>query len=122
MLINKEYLRMNLNHIFVYEDNLLKKGKNGHAILRSEPNTYGFITKKFPNNEDKSFFKPEEYKDFFIKEFQKLEFEIRKCSNSLWLISPLGLDLANKYNIWEKIIKKELLKLSERHNNVRLLF
>ena len=122
MLITKEYLQKNPNHIFVFGDNLLRKGFAGAAILRNEPNTYGFITKKYPSNDDKSFFKPEEYKEFFLKELQKLELEIKKTPNNLWLISSIGSGLANKYNIWEKIIKHDIIKLTERYNNVRILF
>jgi len=122
MLITKEYLRKNPNTIFVYGDNRLRKGFAGAAMFRSEPNTYGFITKKYPNNNDDSFYKPEEYRKVFEKELSKLEFEIRKSPNTLWLISQLGSGLANKFNIWEEVIKKELSKISDRHHNVRLLF
>lgn len=122
MLITKEYLQRNPNHIFVFGDNFLRKGFAGAALLRKEPNTYGFVTKKYPSNEDKSFFKPEEYREIFLKELQKLELEIKKTPNNLWLISPIGSGLANKYNIWEKIIKPEVTKLTDRHNNIRLLF
>ena len=56
MIITKEYLRNNLNNMFVFGDNLLRRGYAGAASLRDEPNAYGFITKKAPNNDDKSFY------------------------------------------------------------------
>ena len=122
MKITKEYLQQNPNHIFVFGDNLLKKGKAGDAWLRDEPNTYGFLTKKYPNNNDDSFYHPNEYAKIFSRELAQLEMAIRKTPNCLWLISSLGSGFANKYHIWEEIIQKELNKLEERNNNVRLLF
>ena len=122
MLITKKYLQEHPNHIFVFGDNLIHKGYGGAASLRDEPNTYGFLTKKLPNNIDSSFYKPEDYSSVFNEELSKLEKYMFNCENSLFLISQLGGGLANKYNIWEKVIKKELLKLPLRHNNIRLLF
>lgn len=122
MLITKDYLRKNPNHIFVFGDNKLRKGLGGAASLRNEPNTYGFITKKYPDDRDGSFFKPDEYAPIFNKELSTLERAIMGAPNCLWLISPLGSGLANKYRIWEEIIHRELNKLPSRHHNVRLLF
>ena len=122
MLITKKYLQEHPNHIFVFGDNLIHKGYGGAASLRDEPNTYGFVTKKLPNNNDNSFYKTEDYLVVFNQELSKLEQYMFKCENSLFLISQLGGGLANKYNIWEKVIKKELIKLPLRHNNVKLLF
>ena len=65
MKITKKYLQENPNHIFVFGDNFLKRGKAGGAEFRDEPNTYGFLTKKYPNNNDDSFFKPNEYVKIF---------------------------------------------------------
>ena len=44
--ITQKYLREHSNEIFVFGDNILRKGHGGAAALRNEPNTYGFITKK----------------------------------------------------------------------------
>jgi len=52
--MTKEYLRAHPEVIFVFGDNLIHRGKGGAAKLRDEPNTYGFITKKYPNNIDSS--------------------------------------------------------------------
>lgn len=48
VFITRDYLRKNIDHIFVYGDNTLHKGNKGAAILSNEPNTHGFVTKKFP--------------------------------------------------------------------------
>lgn len=103
-IITKEYLRKNPNHIFVFGDNVLRTGHGGAAVLRDEPNTYGFITKKIPNNEDSSFYTPEEYLPVYIKEIEYLKEEIEQHPDKLYLISKIGSGLANKFKIFDKII------------------
>ena len=121
MIITKEYLQNNTKHIFVYGDNLTRKGKGGAAIFRDIPNTYGFLTKKYPNNLDASFYKPEEYESVFRMELRKLQRYIIDCPDTTWLISKLGSGLANKYSIYEKIIKPNIVIL-KKYNNVKFLY
>lgn len=121
MQITKSYLRENPDHIFVFGDNLKRRGYGGAAKLRDEPNTYGFITKKAPNNSKGSFYKPEEYEEKFETELRRLIKEIEANPDKLYLISKLGGGLANKYGIWQKVIRPGLTKL-ENYNNVKFLF
>ena len=121
MNITKKYLRDNPHHIFVFGDNLLKKGYGGAAALRDEPNTYGFITKKAPNNGEWAFYKPEEYKEVFKNEIEILEAHIKKFPSSLFLISKIGAGLANKYNIWEEVIEPNIQVL-KNYSNVKFLW
>lgn len=120
--ITQEYLISNPTHIFVFGDNLLHKGKGGAAELRYLTNTHGFITKKYPNNKDSSFYKPVEYKLIFQKELSILKRSIENVNykNFKWLITPLGSGLANRYYIWEKTIKPGLEVLRKYPNVVFL--
>jgi len=120
MIITKSYLRQNPNHIFVFGDNLKRKGYGGAAKLRDEPNTYGFITKKAPNNNDGSFYKPYEYKEKFGVELKRLIKNIENNPDKIYLISKLGAGLANKYGIYQKVIKPGLTKL-EKYDNIRFI-
>lgn len=119
-VITKEFLRENPNCVFVFGDNRLRKGKKGAAELRDEPNTYGFITKKEPNNNDESFFKPVEYRYVFEEEMRKLMLKIINNPNKIFLISRLGSGLADKYNISEKVINLGIIRL-KRFPNVIFL-
>jgi len=121
LIITQKYLQDNPNFIFVFGDNHLREGKAGAAKLRDLPNSYGFITKKFPNNDIKSFYKPEEYKLVFEKELDKLIFQIVMHQDKTFLISKLGSGLANRFHIWEKVIEPELKTLT-RYKNVKLLW
>ena len=106
--ITAGYLRANPNLIFVFGDNLIRRGKGGAAKLRDEPNTYGFITKKYPNNMDGSFYRPEEYRIIFARELIKLTREIVDHPNNIYLITKLGAGLANRYHIYEHVIRPGL--------------
>ena len=109
--VTEEFLRANPNVIFVFGDNLIRQGKGGAAKLRDEPNAYGFITKKAPNNDDESFYRPPEYADMFYAELLQLAKEIEKNPEKTFLVSKLGAGLANKYKIYEVIIEAGLKKL-----------
>lgn len=102
--ITAKFLRENPNVVFVFGDNLIHKGKGGAAKLRDEPNAYGFITKKYPNNQDSSFFTPGDYWHTFLGELSNLHREILMHPDRTYVISKIGAGLANKYGIYEKII------------------
>jgi len=80
-LINKKFLDDHPNVIFVFGDNTIRRGKKGGAVLRDHPQSYGFITKKYPNNNPSSFF----YKDEYEKVLKK---KLQNCENLFLLINP----------------------------------
>lgn len=106
----------------MFGDNTIRKGTGGAAKFRHHDNTYGFITKKYPNNQDSSFYKIDEYISIFNDEFDKLSSFILEHSDKLFLISKLGSNLANKYYIYDYVIKYRLFHLTLFFNNVQLLY
>lgn len=116
--ITFEFLRNNPDSYFIFGDNLVRKGYGGAAKLRDHPHAIGFITKKFPDNDDGSFYRPDEYYPVFFEELYKLETIIKKYPNKTFYISQLGAGLANRYNIWEKVIKESLIRKLEGYDNV----
>lgn len=121
LIIDVKYLRENPNHIFVFGDNTEGWGKKGAAMLRDEPNSRGFITKKRPSYDSSAYYSPNEYKKVFKEEMSRLIRDIELCPHLTFLISKLGFGLANKYGIYEKVIK-EGLKPLEKYDNVIFLF
>lgn len=121
-LMTKEFLDSNPKAIFVFGDNTIRQGYGGAAILRDHPQSYGFITKKYPDNEDKSFYQPKEYAIVFFDELVKLREKIQDDPFKKFYISQLGGGLANKYNIWEKVIKNGLEKNLQEFPNVVFLW
>ena len=44
------------NKIFVFGDNLARRGRGGQAIIRDLPNTFGIPTKRIPSTHIKAYF------------------------------------------------------------------
>jgi len=120
-MITQEYLRDHPDHIFVFGDNMIGKGKKDAAIHRDEPNSYGFITKKRPSYDNNAYYKPKEYESVFKEEMRKLVRDIEVCPHLTFLISKLGAGLANKYGIYEKVIH-DGLRVLKKYPNVKFLF
>jgi len=120
-LITEKYLRNNKNKIFVFGDNLDRKGKGGAAKLRDEKNTYGFITKKHPRSNDSDFYTPDEYKEVYNLEIIKLKKEISANPEKTYLISNIGGGLANRFDIKKEVIDKNLKKDLNKFNNIEFL-
>ena len=116
--VDELYLESNPNAFFIFGDNLIKEGYGGAAALRDHERAIGFITKKFPDNRDESFYKPDEYAPVFFEELFKLKELIKNNSDKIFYISKLGAGLANKYMIWEKLIHHNLTSTLEKFNNV----
>lgn len=116
--ITQEFLDNAPNAYFVFGDNLERYGHGGAAKLRDHPHAIGFITKKFPDNKDESFYKPEEYSPVFFEELEKLKRIIQKRPDKTFYISQLGGGLANRYKIWEKLIRHNLVRSLTDLDNV----
>ena len=94
ILITQEFLDNNPDSYFIFGDNLIREGMGGAAALRYHPHAIGFITKKYPDNKDNSFYKPEEYSSVFFEELKKLKTIIQKKPNKKFLprVILLGTD------------------------------
>lgn len=121
-IIDGLYLKNNPNHIFVFGDNTIGKGYGGGARFRDHPQAYGFITKKFPNNEDVAFYTPKEYNTVYQEELKFLIGHIEDNPNLIFLISKLGAGLANKYRIFELVIAPNIKTDLANFPNVEFLW
>ena len=118
LTITHEFLDTNPNAYVIFGDNLIKKGFGGAAKLRDHPHAIGFITKKFPDNKDESFYRPEEYSPVFFEELEKLKVLIKRKPEKTFYITQLGGGLANKFSIWQKLIHHNLVMALEKFDNV----
>ena len=118
LIITKYFLDNNRDSYFIFGDNLERSGYGGAASLRDHPHAIGFITKKFPDNAETSFYTPNEYIPIFKEELSKLVRIVEKYQNKTFYISQLGGGLANRYLIWENVIKDNLIKSLEHFDNV----
>jgi hypothetical protein len=122
MMIDLKYLREHPTHIFVFGDNTLHRGYKGAAALRREPNTYAFITKKFPSSQNDAFYRPAEYEHVYEREMAKLIKAIEHNPDHTFLISRLGAGLANRHRIFERVIAPDIKLRLGGYPNVRFLW
>lgn len=60
--ITREYVRANRDKLFLFGDNLERRGFGGQAAaMRGEPNTIGIPTKKSPSYKEDAFFSDDEF-------------------------------------------------------------
>lgn len=60
--ITRSFVRAHRDHIFLFGDNLARRGFGGQAAqMRAEPNAIGIPTKKLPSNVEEAFFTDAEF-------------------------------------------------------------
>jgi hypothetical protein len=60
--ITREYVRSNRHKLFLFGDNLERRGFGGQAAaMRGEPNAIGIPTKRSPSYKDSAFFSDDEF-------------------------------------------------------------
>jgi hypothetical protein len=121
-IVTKQFLDENPNAVFVFGDNLRRVGYGGAAALRDHKQTYGFITKRNPDNMDESFYRPDNYRFDFNVYVLELRLFIEKNNDKTFYISQLGGGLANRYKIWEEVVKPGLEKNISHYDNVIFLW
>ena len=96
----------------------MKKGNGTACKTKSHPHALGFITKKFPGEDDGAFYKPDEYEMIFFEELIKLAKIIDRYPTKTFYVSKLGSGAANRFLIWEKLISIYLVRSLEKFDNV----
>jgi hypothetical protein len=122
IIVTNEFLDENPDIYFVFGDNTVRTGYGGAAVFRDHPRAYGFITKIFPDNRDSSFFTVDDYEDVFFGELERLKEFVYSHPNNKIYISQIGGGLANKYKIWENMIKPNIEKEFMEFDNVVFLW
>jgi hypothetical protein len=116
--ITKEKLDSEPYSYFLFGDSYERSGTKGASSIRSHPRTISFITRKNLNDDDSAYFKPQEYIEIFFTQLDFIEKEIKKMQNVVFYISKLGGGGANKYGIWTKLIRANLVETLEKYDNV----
>jgi hypothetical protein len=122
LTVDEEFLTQDEQAWFVFGDNTIRRGYGGAAQLRDHPRAYGFITKKFPDNRDTSFYDVAEYRPVFVQELERLKVLVSNHPTKQYYISRLGCGLANRYGIWELVLKPGLEEELAEFNNVTFLW
>jgi hypothetical protein len=116
--ITKEKLDSEPYSYFLFGDSYERAGTKGASSVRAHPRAISFITRKSLKDEDAAYFKPQEYIEIFFTQLDFIEKEIKKMQNVVFYISKLGGGSANKYDIWAKLARPNLVETLEKYDNV----
>jgi len=95
----------NPNKIYVFGDNLIKKGKKGQACIRDAKNAFGVPTKRLPCMQDGCFFSDQ--KDEY-EAVEKALFELLSLESKYDIVVPedgIGTGLAKMEEFSPKLFK-----------------
>lgn len=121
-VITADWLDNHPKYVFVFGDNTIHAGYGGAAALRDHLSALGFITKRYPGNDDKDFFTPETYMPIFLEEVKRLYNTANNHPDKVYLISKLGAGLANRFQIFEKVVEPSIKGLLSSLDNVKFLW
>lgn len=116
--VTEDLLNSEPNSYFVYGDNMNRQGLDGAASMRNHPRCIGFVTRKPPEVKPSANFKVEEYAKTFFQQLTQLADIVKKAPHQKFYISKVGSGAANKYYIWERIIRSNLIIELGEYDNV----
>jgi len=90
-----ELLQSHPDTLFVFGDNLERKGTGGQAIIRNEPNAFGFVTKRYPSMGQDAYMTgiDEDYRAVYA-DFERLKEHLLQNRVILFPSGGLGTGLA----------------------------
>ena len=97
----------NQEKIFVFGDNMARKGKGGQAVIRDCPNAFGIATKRYPSMNEDAFFsdQPDEF-DVVMNDLRQL-YKLSKSHTIVFPVGGIGTGLAQmekrSFAIWSKM-------------------
>lgn len=118
ILITRDFLDYNPNAYYVFPENLQREGTELSTQLRDHPHSLGFVVKRFSDNDEGSFYKPEELSAIFFEELLKLKKVIQGRPEKTFYIANMKIPSVNRYKIWERLIYHNLVLKLEKFDNV----
>ena len=91
-------------------------------IIGSVYEWHNIKTKKFPNNRNDSFYKPDEYRAIYQEEISKLKRLIESSPEKKFLIAKVGGRYANRFRIFNEVIEPQIKEDLKAYNNVTFLW
>lgn len=101
---NMKLCNENPNSIYVFGDNLLKKGKGGQAVIRDCENAFGIPTKRLPSMNSESFFSDKDEELEAVKSSLRDLYKLLLSGKHIvFPIDGLGTGLADMQNKSPKV-------------------
>ena len=108
-VITRDKIKENPDVLYLFGDNLLRKGLGGQAKeMRGEPNTLGIVSKKYPSNDISSFYTDEDFYpwlEVFSADIRSLAEKINSGQYKALVIPLIGVGLADLPNKAPRIYK-----------------
>ena len=108
-IITRNKVKENPDVLYLFGDNLLRKGLGGQAKeMRGENNTLGIISKKYPSNNISSFYYDNDFYSWlevFSSDIKNLAEKINSGKYKAIVIPTIGVGLADLPNKAPKIWK-----------------
>lgn len=110
-IIKREKIKENPDVLYLFGDNLIRKGLGGQAKeMRGEENTLGIVSKKYPSNNLSSFYTDKDFYSWlevFSGDIKNLAEKINSGRYKALVIPPIGIGLADLPNkaprIWKDL-------------------
>lgn len=110
--------RVKPDHVLVFGDNLAGYGKGGQAIIRSEPNSFGIPTKRYPSMAAGSFFTDQACeREHVIKSLREL-YSLAKQRTIVFPQNGIGTGMAKMYESSPKIFA-EMNEILLKHFGIK---
>ena len=101
-IITRDKVKENPDVLYLFGDNLLRKGLGGQAKeMRGEPNTLGIVSKKYPSNSSSSFYTDEDFYSWlevFSSDIKNLAESVNSGKYRAIVIPQIGVGLADLPN------------------------
>lgn len=108
-IIKREKLKQNPDVLYLFGDNLLRKGLGGQAKeMRGEENAIGILSKKYPSNKESSFYRDSDFQNWLIEfsvDIEKVDSALKSGKYKALVIPKIGVGLADLPNKAPKIWK-----------------
>ena len=108
-IITRDKVKKNPDVLYLFGDNLLRKGLGGQAKeMRGEPNTLGIVSKKYPSNNKDSFYTDDDFYSWlevFSVDIKNLAERINSGKYKAIVIPQIGVGLADLPNKAPRIWK-----------------
>ena len=108
-IITRDKVKENPDVLYLFGDNLLRKGLGGQAKeMRGEPNTLGIVSKKYPSNNKDSFYTDDDFYSWlevFSADIKNLAERINSGQYKAIVIPQIGVGLADLPNKAPRIWK-----------------
>lgn len=115
-MYTRELVKANPNKIYVFGDNLHRKGIGGQAIIRGLPNTFGIATKAKPSQINDSYFSDSRFNLYFDMIKTDIEGLMFLRDQGKTIVFPKGglgtglSDMPNKCPVLFRVMNEMLLK------------